>query len=83
MGLFFKVRDSAAEAARLEIPCGLISKDKPLSHEHAAKLVACAWEVAQCWKRTPECRCPELSPTTGLPLCPVISSGSFNTGRPP
>ena len=79
----YSLRGSVAEAAQLEIPRGLISKDKPLSHEHAAELVACIWEVAQCWKRTPECWCPELSPTTGLPLCPVISSGSFNAGRLP
>lgn len=66
--VYSKVRGSAAAAAQLEIPGGFISKDKPLSYEHTAELVAFTWEVAPCWKGTPECWCPELSPTTDLPL---------------
>lgn len=75
MGLLFKVK---GEAAKLEILCGLTSKDKPLLYEHAAELEAFPGEVAQCWKGV-----TGLPPTTDLPWCPAISSGSFRVGRPP
>lgn len=51
----------------MEIPHGLISKDKPWSCEHTAELEAFTWEVAQRWKGTSECWCSELSPPTDLP----------------
>lgn len=60
-----------------------MSEEKPLLYEHTAGLQAFAREVAKCWKGTTEGGCPELSPATDLPLCPVVSSGSFSVGMPP
>lgn len=61
-----------------------MSVEKPLLYEHTAGLRAFVRsEVAKCWKGTTEGRCPELSPTIDLPLCLVVSSGSFSVGMPP